>query len=192
MVEMSCSSVCEQSQLQLQASRIGRKQSVTSHRVKPKSTFSKSKMRAQLLCAQISEYHEFGMPEDENLLDIRDLHLAGSKPFEAPYNHPLKLPITPSAPFVLRKVPYGAFRDVAFADLIGVDNGFICSLLKYRYKTTPAVQNLQLKDITLLIWHSQTNRDWKAAAPWPKTPAEQIEMIGRIIRDLGHAVTLGY
>ena len=150
-------------------------------------------MRAQLLlCAQISEYHSFGMPKDENILDLRDLQLAGSKSFDAPYSHPLKPSITLSAPFELRRLPYGAFRDATFADLIGMDDGFICSLLKYRYRTTPAVQNMQFEDIDRLIWHSQTHRDWNAAAPWPKTPAEQIDMIGGMMRDLGHAVTLGY
>ena len=132
------------------------------------------------------------MLEDENFLDLRDLQLSRSKLFQAPYSHPLKPPIAPSAPFELRRIPYGAFRDAAFADLIGVDNGFICGLLKYRYKKTPAVQGMQLKDITVLIWHYQTNTHLKVAAPWPKTSPEQIDTIGRVIQDLGHAVTLRY
>lgn len=149
----------------------------------------------RLLRLQILEYDELKMLPDENVLDMRDLQLARSKSFGAPYSHPLKPPIAssaPSAPFKIRRAPYGAFRDAAFADLIGVDNGFICSLLKYRYRKTPAVQDMQLKDITFLIWHCQNNWDWTLAAPWPKTPPEEVEMIGTIIRDLGHAVTLGY
>ena len=99
----------------------------------------------RLLRLQILEYDELKMLPDENVPDVRDLQLARSKSFGAPYSHPLKPPIAPSAPFKIRRAPYGAFRDAAFADLIGVDNGFICSLLKYRYRKTPAVQNMQLK-----------------------------------------------
>ena len=114
-----------------------------------------------LMRLQMAEYDELVMPQDEYFLDMRDLQLARSKSFfGAAYSHPLKLPIATSAPFDLRKVPYGAFRDAAFADLIGVENGFICSLLKYRYKQTPAVQDMQLKDITFIIWHCQNNWDW--------------------------------
>ena len=109
----------------------------------------------------MAEYDKLVMPQDEYFLDMRDLQLARNDSFfGAPYRHPLKPPIAPSAPFELRRVPYGAFRDAAFADLIGVENGFICSLLKYRYRQTPAVQGMQLKDITLLIWHCQNNWDW--------------------------------
>lgn len=151
------------------------------------------RMGAQhLLCLQMAEYDKFGMFQDENSLDMRDLQLARSMLFKTPYSHPLKPPMAPSAPFGLRGVPYGAFRDAAFADLIGVENGFICSLLKYRYRQTPAVQDMQLKHITFLIWHSQNCWDYTLGSPWPKTPLEQYNMIGRIICDLGHAVTLGY
>lgn len=151
-----------------------------------------NKLAQRLLWSQIVEYQIFGMPKDENVMDLRDLQLTRGKLFKAPYSHRLKPPIAPSAPFELHKVPYGAIRDAAFADLTGVDNGFICSLLKYRYKKAPAIQGIKLKDITRLIWHCQTNANWKAAAPWPKTPQEQIEMIGRMVKDLSHAVTLGY
>lgn len=148
-------------------------------------------MQAQrILCS--AEYHDFEMPSDEEILDTMDLELAESESFGADYKHPLKPPIAPSATFELRRVPYGAIRDAAFADLVGVDDGFMCSLLKYRYKKAPAIQDMQFKDISRLIWHCQTSKDWRAAAPWPKTPSEQIDMIGRIILDLGHAVTLGY
>ena len=123
---------------------------------------------------------------------MRDLQIARRKLFEAPYSHPLKPPIAPPAPFKLCKIPYGVFRDAAFADMVGVENGFICSLLKYRYKKTPAVQDIQLKDITVMIGYYQTNRHLKVAAAWPKTRPEQIDMIGKIIQDLGHAVTLGF
>lgn len=133
----------------------------------------------RLLCSQILEYHIFGILGDEYFLDMRDLQLARSKLFEAPYSHPLKPPIAPPAPFELRRIPYGAFRDAVFADMMGVENGFICSLLKFRYKKTPAIQDIQLKDITVMIWHYQTNRHLKVAAAWPKTPPEQIDMIGR-------------
>ena len=145
-----------------------------------------------LLCLQIAEYDEFGRFQDESSLDMRDLQLARSKLFETSYSHPLKPPMAPSAPFTRGGVPYRAFRDAAFADLIGVENGFICSLLKYRNKQAPAIQDMQLEHITSLIWHSQTCWDWTLMAPWPKTPLEQYNMIGRIILDLGHAVTLGY
>ncbi|KAF6238553.1 hypothetical protein HO173_003058 [Letharia columbiana] len=126
------------------------------------------------------------MPKDESCLHVRDPQLARSTASGAPHSYPFKPSLAPSAPFELSRVPYGTFRDAAFVDLFHVDTGFICSLLKYRHKTVPAVQDMQLEDMIILIWHCQTNKNWKAAAQLPKAPPE------RIIQDLGNAVTLVY
>ncbi|CAF9920998.1 MAG: hypothetical protein ALECFALPRED_001687 [Alectoria fallacina] len=132
------------------------------------------------------------MAPERAVLDKMDLQLETKDSDQIPYMHPLKPPIEPSAPFDMGKVPYGAFRDAAFANVVEVENGFIVSLLKYRYKEWPAIQGMQLTDTLRLIRFSQMTRDWEAVAPWPKTLPQYIEMIDRIIEDLREAVARGY
>lgn len=164
----------------------------------PEHKFKKAPERALLdmRAQQLAPKKE--IPPERALLDMQAQQLDPKKatkdldPVLAPYMHPLKPPIEPSAPFDLGRVPHGALRDAAFANVVEVENGFIVSLLKYRYKKWPAIQGMQLTDTLRLIWFSQITREWEAVAPWPRTISEHIELIDRIIEDLREAVARGY